>query len=351
MSRQPIGVRRTSYNMVNGVTDRVGMPRIGKLRLGEKGIARSGNSYPKETDYFRCDPEASLAGDERQELIAKFTALYGEQPKKLTDVYFPTDEREFVFPNALESWKKNKRFCHGNGVTASRLDFTTGEYTELACCHVAECPIMQAGDCKLVSRLRILLPSVTLAGYWQIDTSSQASTGNVLDAINQLHRMFGRLTSIPLVLSREPREMVWEGKANTHYILNLRVPNVDIGSLKRIVSINRFALNPGSAEIEIDDSDIPEELVPLNEQEGSDFAANFTEEAPDDEAPVTDLSPAEDPSTKELRGKIDAGFALLKYDEKKQREIKKQFRGDLKQIYVHLSEQYRLSKREATNAR
>lgn len=264
-TNNPPGVLRRTFTEVAGVSDRQGMPRIGKLRLGEKGISARGAAYPKEIDYFRIDPDAGLLPEERQRIIEKFSRLYGERPTVLTDVFFPADSRPFVFPNSLEAWVRteagSKRICSGNGVEATRLDMATGTWNPIQCCHVADCEIFAAGRCKLISRLRILLPRVTLAGYFQVDTSSKSSTANILDLINQLERLFGRLTSIPLVLSREPKAITYEGKATTHYILHLRAPNVDLDEMKRLVATNQLALSAAPAELEIDDEDLPEELV------------------------------------------------------------------------------------------
>lgn len=275
--RRAPGMPRPKISNVNGITDRAGMPRLGKLRLGEKRKSGGGKEYPAELDYFRCDPEDGMLPADRKALSDKFQTLFGERATVLRNVFLPSDEREFVFPNALEAWKRTqngaKRWCYGDGVRAARLDFESGSWNEIKCCHVQDCPVMNAGDCKLISRLRVFLPELSMAGYWQIDTSSQASTGNIIDCLNQLEGVFGRLTNIPLVLSREPEVMTYEGKANTHYIIHLRAPNVDFAQLREMAGAQRFLLP--AATVETDDvdevvdgaGDVPEELVPGSVQE------------------------------------------------------------------------------------
>ena len=267
---------RPLISTVVNISDRGGMPRLGKLRLGEKKKTAGGKEYPSELDYFRCDPEEGMLPADRIELAKRFKDLYGERPTTLTNVYLPSDDRAFTFPNSLEAWKqtqgRSKRWCHGDGVRAERLDFQTGEWSEMRCCHVEECPIMSAGDCKLISRLRIFVPDVSMAGYWQIDTSSQASTGNVIDCLNQLETIFGRLMNIPLVISREPKAMTFEGKANTHYVIHLRPPNVNLEQFKQLVAKRQMALP--APEVDADDldaidDDIPEELIPESIQESA----------------------------------------------------------------------------------
>jgi hypothetical protein len=249
------------------------MPRLGKLRLGEKK-QKGGKEYPSELDYFRCDPEDGMQPADRTALLEKFTVLYGERPTVIRNVFLPTDDREFVFPNSLEAWKRTqngaKRWCFGDGVRAARLNFETGDWNEIKCCHVQSCQVMDAGDCKLISRLRILVPELSMAGYWQIDTSSQASTGNVIDCLNQLEGVFGRLSNIPLVLSREPKAMTFEGKTNTHYIIHLRAPNIDFAQLKELAGRQQFLLPAAVVADDVDpvlDVDTPEELLPESTQE------------------------------------------------------------------------------------
>jgi hypothetical protein len=274
-ARPPIGSSRPRITSVFGVSDRVSMPRIGKIRLGEKKISAGGKEYPTETDYFRLDPDQYMAPEDRQQLIDRFTEVYGERAQILRDVYFPSDAKEFVFPQGLEWWGKTeagaKKLCEGNGAEAVRLDVKNGGWNSRPCCQAAPCAEWDAGNkCKLMSRLRIFLPSISVSGYFQIDTSSQVGTGNVLDLINHMLKTFGRLTSIPLVLSREPKPIVYEGKTTTHYVLVMRAPNINLDEFKQIVSRNQFALAaPADVDLEIEPEDVPEELVPATVQEPS----------------------------------------------------------------------------------
>jgi len=262
---------------------------------------------------------------ERTALIDRFKELYTERPTTLTNVYLPSNDRAFTFPNSLEAWKqtqgRSKRWCHGDGVRAERLNFESGEWSEMHCCQVQECPIMSAGDCKLISRLRIFVPDVSMAGYWQIDTSSQASTGNVIDCLNQLESVFGRLINIPLVISREPMAMTFEGKANTHYVIHLRPPNVNLEQFKQLIARRQMALP--APEMDTDDvdpvEDIPEELIPESVQES----------APDPE----------------LLKKIEQGFEILGTSKANRAVSLHQFKGREADLLVQIHN--RLNKQEA----
>jgi len=304
-------MHRLAISSVANISDRAGMPRLGKIRLGEKKKSASGKEYPAEIDYFRCDPDEGMQPSDRTLLLERYGLIYGARPTVLTDVFLPSDDRTFTFPNALEAWKKTaagaKRWCYGDGVRASRIDFQTGDWSDLSCCHVQECPVMNAGECKLVSRLRIFLPKISMAGYWQIDTSSQASTGNVIDGLNQLEGMFGRLTNIPLALSREPKDMTFEGKVTKHFILHLRAPNVDITEFQKLLATRQLALPPAppNPTTEADDADIPEDV-------------------PEELVPEAIQEPAVDP---ELLAKINVGFDILGTSQAQRESSLHQFKG------------------------
>lgn len=309
---------RPRFSSVNGLTDRVSMPRIGKLRLGEKAISSKGNAYPKETDYFRCDPDAHLVPEERQKILAKFAEVYGERPSVLRDTFFPSDDKEFVFPHPLEWWASSdsgaKLLCQGNGLEAVRLNVESGAWESRPCCQASDCREYLAGKCGLKARLRIFLPLITMSGYWQVDTGSQIGTGNILDVTNHLLTMFGRLTSIPLVLSREPQPVVFEGKANTHYILHLRAPNVDLQEFRELVAQNRIALPPADVDLEELDAadDVPEELIEDSVQQ-----------------PAVNA---------ELLAKIDAGFEILGTTKANREVSLHQFKGREEELLRKINE-------------
>jgi hypothetical protein len=270
-ARPPIGVSRRRFSSVEGFAKRVSMPRIGKLRLGIKDVARSGNEFPKEIDYFRCDPDPHINPEERKKILEKFAAVYGDRPTVLSNVFFPNDDKSFVIPHPIEWWAQGKNgaklMCQGDGVEATRLNIETGDWQTRHCNQVAECAEWNAGKCGLKARLRIFIPNVTVSGYWQVDTSSQYGVGNILDVVNHMMTMFGQLTSIPLVLSREPEPITFEGKTTTHYILHLRAPNLDLQEFRTLVSRNQLSLPPADIDLEEPDVDVPEEIVADSVQE------------------------------------------------------------------------------------
>ncbi len=104
---------------IKGLKEQRRLPRLGKIRLGEKALSQKGNPYPKATDYFVCPPEVQ--------------AVYGPQPREL-DVMFPVEDED-VFLNV---WYKcygsgTGLLCKGDGEVATRVDRETGEMVQVEC--------------------------------------------------------------------------------------------------------------------------------------------------------------------------------------------------------------------------
>ena len=72
---------------VEGVSDEVRLPRLGKVKIGIVTTNAAGQSYPKAVDYFVVDEDIE--------------AVFGEKPKMLR-VMLPSDEPEENFP----IWRK-----------------------------------------------------------------------------------------------------------------------------------------------------------------------------------------------------------------------------------------------------
>lgn len=272
--RRPIGTsNRQRFTSIAGMAEQRVMPRVGKLKLGEKRKSAGGKEHPAEIDYFRCVPDDGFSADEQQKLITSFAAVYGERPARLHEVYLPSDDLSFTFPHPLQWWGQAehgaKLLCEGDGVDAVRLNFTSGEWEPRTCANAGDCLEYNSKKCGLKAKLRIFLPLVTATGYWQIDTGSEIGTGNILEVTQHLLALFNRLRGIPFSLSREKEGVAFEGKVTPHYILHLWAPNVTLQELKLIATkTSQLAIAAATENIvEPDpDTDVPDELVPASEQ-------------------------------------------------------------------------------------
>jgi len=208
------------YHKVDGISDKRRLPRIDKIRLGIKEISvKSGKEFPKEVDYFVCPQDVK--------------ARFGEEPKEL-EIMFPLDNPAEIFPQSLTYYGSSKGVkCKGNRKTASRKaedcegdchDHSTNEKW-----HTRDCPCEKYGKgCTLRGHLMFMIPSVNIGGVYQLDTTSLNSTIDINSGIDYIFALCGRISMIPIILKRLPKETHHEEKKQTHYTMHLELrANID----------------------------------------------------------------------------------------------------------------------------
>lgn len=215
---------------IKGLSEIRRLPRLGKIRLGEKRVSKeTGNEYPAEVDYFVVPPE-----------VAK---VYGDKPKEL-DVVFPVDDESIIAPYAYEYYGSSKGLkCTGTGEYANELNEQTGAIEKRTC----PCEKLEQKKCKQRMHLRVILPRVNIGGVYQIDTSSFNSIVDIRSGLQWVKCAttspefpHGRLAWIPLKLRREATETHYEGKKQIHYTLKLFL-NSSMETLESMVG-KRFVL-------------------------------------------------------------------------------------------------------------
>lgn len=205
---------------IKGWSDAVRVPRLGHIALGY----RDEKGRPHPVDYFVVPPEVQ--------------EVYGSKPREL-DVLIPAEDLEKIFPAWLMRFgDQSGLICRGDGETAWLSSVyarkfgaeygivasrgangwqyafaTTGEIvpTEVSDggeeklripCPYKQCPHYQAEKCREVARLSVLLPKVPgVLGVYQLDTGSFHSYQNIINGLEILRHMVGRISFIgPLKL-------------------------------------------------------------------------------------------------------------------------------------------------------
>jgi len=212
--------RRRRFNTIPGISDRGGLPRLGKIRLG---LRIEGKGYPMEVKHFIFDPSEELPDMMRAEILERCLAAYGELPMELRDVMFVAAPAWETFSENFEWWGGGRMLCHGDGSEADRMDRETGIWSPRAdCVNSRRCAEWATGkQCKMIARLRFLLPAVDLRGYWQLDTGSHFSAGNIRDGLNMLQALHRGIDGIPVTLLRAPKAIVYQGTPKTHHLVYL----------------------------------------------------------------------------------------------------------------------------------
>ena len=94
---------------IKGISEVRRIRRIGKIRLGEKKIAKSGKEYPSALDHFNFTDAPDLL------------AMYGANCKEI-DVIIPNENVDAFFPQERKCYRSSGLFCRGDGETATRVN-------------------------------------------------------------------------------------------------------------------------------------------------------------------------------------------------------------------------------------
>jgi gas vesicle protein len=224
---------------------RARIPRIGKIRLGEK-VKGAKSEYPKAVDYFVCPPEVK--------------AVYGEKPKKL-NITFHSDSIDEIFPQYYKRYGKSTGLvCRGDGEMAVVINPETKEFEEIEC-HGRDCQYWKNDQCKTIGNLYFIVIGVNRFGVYQLDTSSYNSILNINGGLKYAKELTrGKLAMIPFILEIIPQEVNPEGKKKTVYVLRLEANIAEM--------LKSMKANPGDilqiTKSKPESVDIEEDLYPKN---------------------------------------------------------------------------------------
>lgn len=252
--------------MIPGITTQTRMPRLGKIRLGEKRTSKNGKEYPAATDHFVFDED-----------VPELEKLYGKDCREIYPVMLPADDEEIWFPTSRSAYGASGLYCRcSDGETATRV-FTPEDQQSVAFLRAAgqvvekgemfdlpcpgeDCPLMASKKCKNIGRLFLILPIVPRFGVYEITTSSFNGIVNVLNVARAVKSMIGHVAGVPFALKLEPIQVQPDGKAKTVHVLNLECR----ASLASLAAMGKRLRAGGGALALIDAPDtVPEDLFPF----------------------------------------------------------------------------------------
>ncbi len=253
----------TTFKEPGGERPRM-IPRIGKIGLGIKVETAKGKSRPKECDYFVLDDpschvivdwflENGFLGDgdkAAQEKAEKWKAGKGG-PKSLP-ILFTEDDPALVAPKSLERWGNGIKLCSGNGVEAQQLLIESGKTIGIDPDPiVCPCECLDTGTCKRQIRLMVMIPHVTTAGCFQIDSTSRATIGNIYTDLEQIANFAGRISWLLDPEDGEPllsmHRVPWTSTKDkrTHHAIQIRMRNISLAKLAEYRGLAVSNLLPG----------------------------------------------------------------------------------------------------------
>jgi hypothetical protein len=225
------------FNRIKGLT--LSYPELGKVKIGQLGQERtsqSGTKYrlPEKLDHFRVtlrvrDKEGQFALDE------EVHKALGPEPKEL-NVTLVYDDPTLNCPSRLNAYDGSRRWCHGNGERALRLD-GQGIYRECEC----PCPLLSSPEeaaenkgkaknqivrCKPYGTLRVQLPiKQESIGVYGFRTTSAETISNLLAVqASVLMHTGGVLGGIPLRLRIYPATDNTPGGPSRSWKVTLDLP-------------------------------------------------------------------------------------------------------------------------------
>jgi len=315
---------------IKGLSDQLRLPRLGKIRLGEKveKITKQGKKveFPRSLDYFVVPEEVKK--------------VYGDKPRQL-DIMFPTDDEEAIFPQYYKRYGSQRGLkCRGDGQQAVEIT-DDGRMIEIEC-PGKDCPYFQSGECKAIGNLHVLLWKVPGLGVYQIDTSSINSILNINNGLRMIRGMFGRIMWIPLVLKVEMQEAhpVVNGKriATTIPVMSITA-NV---SVEKLIEQVREKQKKGELPI------APAEIVNPEVDEKPELLYPETEKTVEEEEKIETPEEVNPPEQKEEYKEklIQELFEKLNYPPVRQRLVREKFGDNKEALIVYLQGELNAGKEE-----
>lgn len=262
---------------IKDLSERLRIPRLGKIRLGIKATNAQGKEYPKAVDYFVSDN-------------ADFHKTFGDKPKTIR-IAFPTDDPGDWASQFYRAYSRTRGLlCKGNGEGCRRLVIPeriqqTGDVTLLThedkgdtawlelSCPGKGCEFYASGQCREIMMLQFLLPELPGLGIWQLDTSSINSILNINSGVAIIKALAGKIAMLPLRLEVVDQEATPEGRKKTIHVLQL---NIDgrLSDLKgRLMlpeaedDVPELDYEREAPEAEAVDQETPDELFPTAEEQ------------------------------------------------------------------------------------
>lgn len=211
------------FTKIKNFTDEyIGLPVIGKIRLGTKRVSKGGKEYPYEENFFVLNPdqEVEVGGKtivEHNEFIDRLIDKFGPNPTELYPIMFPIGDQSKIFPQAYRSYGFGGLRCTGNGEFAYRKS-DSGEWEQRPC----TCGLVKTSpaQCAKVATLYFMIPDIAKEGFFAISTRSVVAMHNInrylayLNILCELYR--APISKIKVRLLRKSMEITYvdrkEGK-------------------------------------------------------------------------------------------------------------------------------------------
>lgn len=211
------------------------MRELGRIRLGEKGVAKNGKSFPKKLTGFRLTsmshPLLLVAADLYGGEVRKWEGAPGQGDQwelymgDRIDVLLPPGE---PLTQSFEMWSGGGCVRRCNGMTMAdgtgcQCPADLNDRIELA---------RTGGACKPTTRLGVILPRIPDIGVWRMETHGYNAAVELPGTVDILKALSAGGGMIPAFLRIEQRTSVKDGETRHFVVPVLELPTVTVAELQ-----------------------------------------------------------------------------------------------------------------------
>lgn len=198
----------------------IGVPEIGKVKIGEKKMSAGGKEYPSATDYF-----IAKGAFEKQ-----FKDQFGEKPDKLLIVFISDDFNQSC-QERFECWDKGKRMGWGDGENFTVWDDVKKDYVEVD----KDSKLLANKKWDEMVTLRFLLPELRgVIGHWSFTTKGKKTTiPAIVSAFDFIQQRMGTVVGVPFELIVSKAKGYSPGEARQYSKVTL-VPNISQAYMMKV---------------------------------------------------------------------------------------------------------------------
>lgn len=210
---------------------------LGRIRLGEQRVAKSGKSYPAKLETFRLTSPS-------EDLIGSCAELYGGEVKvwenapgqgRQWELVTTSSTLDVIVPpgEPLSQWWET----WSGGGCQRRCDGFRNVLTDEPC----QCPAdsdsrselaAQGLACKPTTRLSLILPRVPDIGVWRMESHGYNSAVELPGTVALLEAQLSRGFMLPARLRMEPRTTKRDGQTNHFVVPVLELTGTTMAALR-----------------------------------------------------------------------------------------------------------------------
>jgi hypothetical protein len=219
----------------------------GRIRIGQKKVAKSGKSFPSKLDHFRLTSADKSKLDRASELWGGTVQEWESPDGKQWELFTDADELAVILPPTALAFSQWMETWSGGGCLR-RCDGEFEQITEGGCI----CKSTGEQECKPHTRLSLILPDLDGIGLWRLDTQGFNAAAELAGVVGLVS---GLGTLLPAKLRLEQRSSIKAGQTRRFAVptLDLEMPARQImaADLKRAqIGLPQFSVaEPLSQEV------------------------------------------------------------------------------------------------------